>query len=105
MGETLPFLLWRFDSRAQLQVGKEIAPGSRPSDIIRRNIVITTAGVCAPDPLIEAIGALGEDSVMFSVDYPYEDTQVAADFIDSAPISEALRAKVCHGNAERLLRL
>ena len=105
MGETLPFLLWRFDSRAQLQVGKEIAPGSRPSDIIRRNIVITTAGVCAPDPLVEAIGALGEDSVMFSVDYPYEDTQVAADFIDSAPISEALRAKVCHGNAERLLRL
>jgi 2,3-dihydroxybenzoate decarboxylase len=105
MGETLPFLLWRFDSRAQLQVGKEIAPGSRPSDIIKRNIVITTAGVCAPGPLVEAIGALGEDSVMFSVDYPYEDTQVAADFIDSAPISEALRAKVCHGNAERLLRL
>ena len=27
MGETLPFLLWRFDSRAQLQVGKEIAAG------------------------------------------------------------------------------
>lgn len=105
MGETLPFLLWRFDSRAQLQVGREIAPGSRPSDIIKRNIVITTAGVCAPGPLVEAIGALGEDSVMFSVDYPYEDTQVAADFIDSAPISEALRAKVCHGNAERLLRL
>jgi 2,3-dihydroxybenzoate decarboxylase len=42
---------------------------------------------------------------MFSVDYPYEDTQVAADFIDAAPISEAVRAKVCHGNAERLLRL
>ena len=105
MGETLPFLLWRFDSRAQLELGKEIAPGSRPSEIIKRNIVITTAGVCAAWPLADAIGALGEDSVMFSVDYPYEDTQVAADFIDSAPISEALRAKVCHGNAERLLRL
>jgi 2,3-dihydroxybenzoate decarboxylase len=105
MGETLPFLLWRFDSRWQLEVGKEIAVGSRPSDIIRRNIVITTAGVCAAGPLVEAIGALGEDSVMFSVDYPYEDTQVAADFIDAAPISEAVRAKVCHGNAERLLRL
>ena len=50
MGETLPFLLWRFDSRAQLQVGKRDRAGSRPSDIIRRNIVITTAGVCAPDP-------------------------------------------------------
>jgi 2,3-dihydroxybenzoate decarboxylase len=42
---------------------------------------------------------------MFSVDYPYEDTQTAAAFIDSAPIGEAVRAKVCHGNAEWLLRL
>jgi 2,3-dihydroxybenzoate decarboxylase len=67
MGETLPSLLWRFDSRWQLEVGKEIAVGSRPSDIIRRNIFITTAGVCAAGPLVEAIGALGEDSVMFSV--------------------------------------
>jgi 2,3-dihydroxybenzoate decarboxylase len=105
MGETLPFLLWRFDSRWQLAVGKEVPPGSRPSDIVKRNIVITTAGVCAPAPLAEAIGALGEDSVMFSVDYPYEDTQVAADFIEAAPLSEVVRAKVCHGNAERLLRL
>lgn len=105
MGETLPFLLWRFDSRWKLELGKEIPPGSLPSDIIKRNIVITTAGVCAAGPLIEAIGALGEDSVMFSVDYPYEDTVVAADFIESAPVSEKVRAKICYGNAERLLRL
>jgi 2,3-dihydroxybenzoate decarboxylase len=62
-------------------------------------------GVCAPGPLADAIAALGEDSVMFSVDYPYEDTQIAAAFIESAPISEVVRAKVCHGNAERLLQL
>jgi 2,3-dihydroxybenzoate decarboxylase len=105
MGETLPFLLWRLDSRWKLLSGEDIPAGWLPSDIIKRNIVITTAGVCADGPLIEAIGAMGEDSVMFSVDYPYEDTQIAADFIDSAPISEAVRAKVCHGNAERLLRL
>jgi 2,3-dihydroxybenzoate decarboxylase len=42
---------------------------------------------------------------MFSVDYPYEDSQVAANFIDSAPIGEAVRAKVCHGNAKRILKL
>ncbi len=67
--------------------------------------VITTSGVCAPGPLADAIAALGEDSVMFSVDYPYEDTQTATAFIESAPISEMVRAKICHGNAERLLRL
>jgi 2,3-dihydroxybenzoate decarboxylase len=45
--------------------------------------------------------AFGEDSVMFSVDYPYEDRQTAAAFIESAPP----RAEVCHGNAHRLLGL
>jgi 2,3-dihydroxybenzoate decarboxylase len=42
---------------------------------------------------------------MFSVDYPYEDSQIASAFIEAAPIDEAVRAKVCHGNTERLLRL
>jgi 2,3-dihydroxybenzoate decarboxylase len=42
---------------------------------------------------------------MFSVDYPFEDCEVAAKFIESAPISEEARAKVRHGTARRLLRL
>ena len=49
--------------------------------------------------------ALGEERVLFSVDYPYEDCSVAAEFIETAPISETARGKICHGNAERLLRL
>jgi 2,3-dihydroxybenzoate decarboxylase len=105
MGETLPYLLWRFDSRWELEEGQKLVAGSRPSDIIRRNIAITTAGVCDPAPLVTALTGLGEDSVMFSVDYPYEDSQVAAEFIEAAPITEAVRAKVCYGNAERLLKL
>ncbi len=105
MGETLPFLLWRFDSRRAFDLGEKLAPDALPSTIIKRNIAITTSGVCDAGPLVEAVRALGEDSVMFSVDYPYEDPQIASDFIESAPISEEVRAKVCHGNAERLLRL
>lgn len=105
MGETLPYLLWRLDSRRQMELGEELSRDDLPSAIIRRNIAITTSGVCDPDALIGAIAALGEDSVMFSVDYPYEDSKTAGAFIESAPISEAIRAKVCHGNAERILRL
>ena len=63
MGETLRFLLWRFDSRWQCELGKELSQDALPSAIIRRNFVITTSGVCAPGPLAEAIAALGEDSV------------------------------------------
>jgi 2,3-dihydroxybenzoate decarboxylase len=105
MGETLPFFLWRFDSRWELALGRKLAPDELPSAIIRRNIAITTSGVCAPAPLADAIAALGEDNVMFSVDYPYEDTPTAATFIEAAPLSDAVRAKVCHRNAERILKL
>jgi len=105
MGETLPFLLWRLDSRREFDLGQRLAPEMLPSAIIRRNIAITTSGVCDPAPLAAALQALGEDSVMFSVDYPYEDAQVASDFIEAAPLTDEVRAKVCHGNAERLLRL
>jgi 2,3-dihydroxybenzoate decarboxylase len=105
MGETLPFFLWRFDSRWQMELGEELAPNALPSAIIKRNFAITTSGVCATQPLLLALEALGEDGAMFSVDYPYEDTQTAADFIEAAPISDAVRAEICHSNAERMLRL
>jgi 2,3-dihydroxybenzoate decarboxylase len=105
MGETLPYLLWRLDSRSRAQAEDEGAAERSPSEIIRDNILVTTTGVCSHASLACALAALGEDSVMFSVDYPFEDCEVAAEFIDSAPISEAARAKVCHATARRLLRL
>lgn len=105
MGETLPYLLWRLDSRWACTLGRELAPQEKPSAIFRRHFAITTSGVCDHAALAEALAAMGEDAVMFSVDYPYEDTQVAADFIETAPLDEAVRAKVCHANAERILKL
>lgn len=105
MGETLPFLLWRFDSRWECALGAELPADQRPSALIRRHIAITTSGVCDPSALTQALAALGEDRVMFSVDYPYEDTATAAAFIEAAPLSEEVRAKVCAGNAARILKL
>ena len=104
MGETLPYLLWRLDSRAKLY--KQERPLKlEPSAYIRGNILVTTSGQCAAEPLLCALAALGEDRVMFSVDYPFESSEVAARFIDTAPVSEAVRAKICRGNAAALLGL
>lgn len=104
MGEGLPFQRWRFDSRfGAYPFGVTLQ--RKPSEYIGRNILITTSGVCSPDALVGALGEMGADAVMFSVDYPYEDTQVANDFIESAPLSDEVRAKVCHGNAARLFKL
>ena len=41
---------------------------------------------------------------MFSVDFPFESSEVAARFIETAPVDEAVRVKICHGTAEALLR-
>lgn len=105
MGETIPYLLWRLDSRYQLQLGHAVDADETPSAVFRRHYAVTTSGVFDPGPLGEAVAALGEDSILFSVDYPYEDSKVAADFIDNAPVGEAVRSKICHGNAKRILRL
>lgn len=102
MGETLPYLLWRLDSRARV-LGR--GQGRPPSDVIRRNFVVTTTGVCSHAALACALAALGEDRVLFSVDYPFEDCKVAAGFIESAPVDRRQLRKLCYENAERVLGL
>jgi 2,3-dihydroxybenzoate decarboxylase len=48
---------------------------------------------------------MGAENVMFSIDYPFEDTKVATDWIDATAISEVERAQVCCQNATTILRL
>jgi gamma-resorcylate decarboxylase len=43
--------------------------------------------------------------VMFSVDYPYEEIRSAANWFDTALLSENDRIKIGRDNARRLLRL
>ena len=102
MGETLPYLLWRFDSRAKLY---NVKLGKEPSQYIKDNIVVTVSGVYAREPLICAVEALGRDKVMFAADYPFESVEEAGHFMDDVAIAEDLRAAVAYDNAARLLGL
>ena len=88
LGETLPYLLWRFDSRAKLY---RVALKKRPSDYIRQNIVVTTSGMCSPEPLNCALAALGTDRVMFAADDPFDSAQEAG----AVPGRSTARAGVC----------
>jgi 2,3-dihydroxybenzoate decarboxylase len=105
MGEAIPFQLWRIDGRWQISNRGGRLLAQPPSHYIRKNILVTTSGVCSAEPLLCTLAALGEDSIMFSADYPFERTSEAAEFIEAAPVSEAVRAKICYGNAARVLRL
>ena len=104
MGEGLPFQLWRFDSRWKI-ANRVRELNKQPSEYFGTNILVTTSGVASLAPMLCAVSALGEENVMFSIDYPFEDSAIACDFIDHAAISEDLRAKLCHGNAVKKLKL
>lgn len=104
MGETLPIQLWRLDSRYAVS-NKKYSIQKKPSDYARSNIKITTSGVCSDAALRCALDAIGPESVMFSIDYPFESTPIASQWISTANISDEERARVSHGNADRILRL
>jgi 2,3-dihydroxybenzoate decarboxylase len=104
MGEFLPYQLTRFDSRYRF-LGDNRRLERRPSEYFGENIKITTSGVFSHAALIAAIQAIGVDNVMFSIDYPFESTEEAVRFLDSAPLSPTDLRRLAHGNADRLLRL
>ncbi len=104
MGEMLPYILWRLDSRTKT-IGVPLRMKKLPSEYIKQNIMITTSGQFAREPLLCAIQALGADRILFSVDYPYEYTEEATTFIENAPISEDVKEQICYRNAARLLHL
>ncbi len=104
MGETLPYLLWRLDSRwGIIKHPKNLK--KLPSQYMRENFYVTTSGMCANGPLLCALHEMGEDRVMFSVDYPYESSKIAAQFIEKAPINKEQLEKICYKNAEKVLKL
>jgi 2,3-dihydroxybenzoate decarboxylase len=103
LGETLPFLLWRFDSRAIKLYGMKFP--KTPSEYIKDNMVVTTSGMCSAEPLACTINVLGRDRVMFATDYPFESIEEAAEFIEDAPLAEDLRQDICFNNAAKLLGL
>ena len=104
LGETLPFLLWRFDSRAGPDF-YAIKLAKPPSQYIKQNFVVTTSGMCSAEPLNCTIAALSHARIMFAADYPFESAEESGHFIDSVALAEGVRNDICFNNAERVLRI
>ena len=85
LGETLPFLLWRFDSRAKFH-GVKLK--KMPSEYIGENVAVTTSGMCSAEPLNCTLAALGTDRVMFAADYPFEAAEEAGEFMEHVPLTK-----------------
>jgi predicted TIM-barrel fold metal-dependent hydrolase len=112
MGEAIPFWLWRVDSRYIQEKMSDPASAKfyenlqkTPSEYFKNNFYVTTSGMFW-NPVLEFVSdVLGVDRVLFAIDYPYESSKEAVNFIDASPMSDTDKEKICHLNAEKLLRL
>ncbi len=103
MGEALPFMLDRIDETTTAGAKLHLKRSVRQT--ILDQVWITTSGFFTMVPFMAALMTFGVDRIMFSVDYPFASNARARAFLDSLPVSPADRARIAHGNADRLLRL
>jgi hypothetical protein len=103
MGEALPFMLDRIDETTAAGAKAHLRRSVRQT--IVDQVWITTSGFFTMVPFVATLMSFGVDRIMFSVDYPFASNARARAFLDALPVSPADRAKIAHGNADRLLRL
>jgi uncharacterized protein len=102
MGEMLPVMIARLDDVGAADIGhlKRL-----PSQTIVEQVWITTSGIFTQPPFIAALQTFGIDRIMFSVDYPFARDAQGRKFLDEVALSPSDMAKLCHGNADALLKL
>ncbi len=101
MGEALPFMLDRIDETTANEAKARLTRSVRQT--ILDQVWITTSGFFTMVPFMAALMSFGVDRILFSVDYPFASNARARAFLDALPVSPADRAKIAHGNADRLL--
>ncbi len=105
LGEGLPCSIWRIDNRISRTLGARPKAKLPIGHYLRENFYITTSGNFHTQTLTEVMLEVGADRILYSVDYPFEDMGVAADWFDHAAINEADHSKIAVDNARRLFRL
>jgi predicted TIM-barrel fold metal-dependent hydrolase len=106
-GEGLPFLMQRIDwayERPHVKTDKgALAPlAKKPSEYLRKNMVVSTSGNYLPAAFYCTRDALGMDKIMLGTDYPYEDMRECLGFLEGLGLSERERELLYHGNATLL---
>jgi predicted TIM-barrel fold metal-dependent hydrolase len=104
MGEGLPYALARSSavlSRSGINLRQPVA------DYFKSNIYVTTSGYFSLPPLRCALDVVGIDRMMFSVDYPFSPNTHGRAYLNEVEktLSAEDFAKLCHGNADRVLLL
>jgi 2,3-dihydroxybenzoate decarboxylase len=101
MGEGIPFLLWRINHTLHITGN----PDFSFRDVFCEHFWITTSGFFSDPALLCSMMEMSADRIIFSVDWPWGDNKQGVDWLDSMSISAADKAKIYHGNVEKLLHM
>jgi predicted TIM-barrel fold metal-dependent hydrolase len=104
LGEGIPFFLWRIDARMTFSprgyTGKRLL-----GEYFLQNFLITTSGFFCQPSFTCALQMVGIDRMLFSVDYPFEETADGANWFDALQMSESDKLKIARTNAIKLFKL
>ena len=104
LGEGIPYNAWRLDHRIA-KMPRGIPARKTITEYLRANVYLTTSGNFRTPTLRAAIAEVGAERIMFSVDYPFEDTVDAVSWFDTAEIVEPDRQRIGRTNAAALFGL
>ncbi len=109
-GEAIPYWLFRVNYMHLAGVRSQRYERLKPlqHDIyhyMRNNVMVTTSGMACEHAIKLCIDQLGEDRVMYAMDYPYEYVADEVRTHDNLAISFAAKKKLMQDNAVRIFRL
>ena len=110
LGEGLPFWLYRIDfmHAGIVRAGRSegVKPLKRkPSDYLRENFHITCSGMAWHKAIAFTQDVVGEDRVLYAMDYPYQYAIDEVHTLDGMDMNPAAKAKFYQTNAEKLFKI
>jgi predicted TIM-barrel fold metal-dependent hydrolase len=104
LGEGIPFAMHRLDTHARAAAERR-GLKKTPLQYLKDNLLVTTSGNWYEPAFVCTLLALGIDSMLFAIDWPYESNKVGMEFFNKLSLNDADKHKLAHGNAEKLLKL
>ncbi|MEZ5893327.1 MAG: amidohydrolase family protein [Parvularculaceae bacterium] len=110
MGEALPYWLYRLDYMHQASVRSKRYERMKPTkkripDYMRENVYITTSGMAWEPAIKFCQSVIGDDRVMYAMDYPYQFVPDEVRTHDLLDIPFETKKKLMQTNAERVFNL
>lgn len=110
MGEALPYWLYRLDYMHQAGVRSQRYERMKPlkktiAEYMRSNVLITNSGMAWEPAIKFCQQVVGEDRVMYAMDYPYQYVADEVRAMDAMDMDAETKKKFFQSNAERWFKL